>query len=174
MRWLAVLLVGIGCGGAAPDDTTNQQNGFGTPTVEVTVNGAHLGPAAPDSTSFVDLVNQYDQFGSLTRSTLNIFASSPAAMATCNLSADRYGEFVTSFGVGQWSLSGAGTGGTDDGTAEAIGSPTVSTTSGSFSCAGSNCAAVDVSLSYIDAGHAEGFFSGTMSGADVVCSFYLP
>ena len=174
MRLLFAFLVGIGCGGAAPGDTTNQQSGFGTPTVEVTVSGAHFGPAAPDSSSFVDLVNQYDQFGSLTRSTLNIFASSTAAMASCTLSADRYGEFVTSFGVGQWSLSGAGTGGTGDGTAEAIGSPTVSTNSGSFSCAGSNCGAVGVSLSYIDASHAEGFLSGTMSGADVVCSFYLP
>jgi hypothetical protein len=175
MRWAALffLLLASACGGAA-DDTSNQQSGYGTPTLEVTVNGAHSGPAAPDSVSYVDLVNQYDQFGSLTRSTLTVVASSTAAMASCQLSADRYGEFVTSFGVGQWSLSGAGSGGTDDGTAEAIGAPTVATSAGNFACTGSNCAAVTISLSYIDASHAEGFMSGTMSGADVVCSFYLP
>jgi hypothetical protein len=173
MRSMAFFLIAFGCGGT-PTDTSNQQTGFGTPTLEVTVSGAHFGPAAPDSGSFVDLINQYDQFGSLSRSTLNISTSSQSAMAACGLSADRYGEFVTSFGVGQWTLSGAGTGGTDDGTAEAIGAPTVATTSGNFSCTGSNCAAVTLQLSYIDAGHAEGFFAGTMSGADVVCSFYLP
>ena len=92
MRWLAVVLVGIGCGGVAPDDTTGttgQQSGFGTRTLEVTVSGAHFGPAAPDSSSFVDLINQYDEFGSLTRTTLNIFGTSAAAAVEIRVAARR-------------------------------------------------------------------------------------
>jgi hypothetical protein len=164
-------------GGTTSGGTTSA-GGFGVPTLEATVGGVHSGPSAPDNGSYVDLVNEYDSNGQLSRSTLQIVASSATANASCSLAADRYGTFVTSFGVGQYMLSGASTNGTDSGIAEALGSPTVTTAQGSFSCSGSDCDSVLVNLSWIDAGHTEGFFSGTLlstgGSADVVCSFYLP
>ena len=178
MRTL-LLLFAAGCGGlfgngGDSDGGSQQASGFGTPTLEVTVGGVHSGPAAPDGNSFVDLVNQYDSTGSLSRSSLQIIASSTAANASCSLAADRYGEFVTSFGAGTYTLSGSGLNGTPDGTAAPSGAPAAATSQGVFTCTGSACNGVALSLSWIDANHAEGFFSGTLSGADVVCAFYLP
>src|SRR5205085_5236007 len=101
-----------------------------------------------------DLVNEHDSTGSLTRSTLQIVASSSAAGAGCSLAADRFGQFVTSFGVGQYQLSASGLGDTPDGTATPTGAPVANTAQGIFSCSGSDCAGVGLSLSWLDAGHA--------------------
>jgi hypothetical protein len=181
MARLLLLLVCAGCGGLFGDNGdggttggTTGAAGFGMPTLEVTVNGVHSGPAAPDGNSFVDLVNQYDTTGSLSRSSLQIVGSSSAANASCSLAADRYGDFVSSFGVGQYQLSGSGLNGTPDGTATPVGAPAAATSQGVFSCTGSACNGVGLSLTWIDANHAEGFFSGNLSGASVICSFYLP
>lgn len=176
-RVLLVVVVPVlgACGGF--NDTGGdggEPNGFGTPTLEVTVNGVHSGPAAPDGNSFVDLINQYDSLGTLTRSSLQIAGSSTAAGASCSMFVERYGNFVSSFGVGQYSLSGSGLGGTGDGEAVPQGSPSAATSAGVFSCTGSACGGVGLGLSWLDASHAEGFFSGNLSGADVVCAFYLP
>jgi hypothetical protein len=175
LRFLVLLVPFAGCGGF--NDTSGdggETNGFGTPTLEVTVNGIHSGPAAPDGSSFVDLINQYDSSGTLTRSSLQIVATSTSANASCSMSVDRFGDFVSTFGVGQYSLSGSGLSGTGDGEAVPQGSPAASTSLGVFSCTGSACDGVGLGLSWLDASHAEGFFSGNLSGADVVCAFFLP
>ena len=174
-------LAGCGLFGNASDDGgtnsggTTVGSGFGMPTLEVTVNGAHSGPAAPDANSFVDLVNQYDSTtGALARSSLSIVVSSSGAGASCTLAADRFGQFVTSFGVGQYQLSASGLSDTPDGTATPTGAPAASTAQGVFTCNGSDCDGVGLSITWIDAVHTEGFFSGNLSGADVICAFYLP
>jgi hypothetical protein len=181
MNRLLVLFVALGggCGLFGNNSTSSTTGGttgstsFGTPTLEVTVNGVHSGPATPDGNSFVDMINEYEN-GSLSRSSLQIFASSTAADASCSLAVDRFGQFVTGFGVGTWTLSAEGANGTAGGTAEPQGAPSAATRQGVFSCTGSDCDGVGLTLSWIDAGHAEGFFSGTLSGASVLCSFYLP
>jgi hypothetical protein len=175
MRHLLPVFILASCGGTPnPNTNDNTQVGYGKPTLEVTVNGVHSGPAAPDGNSFFDYVNQYDSNGTLTRSSVQIVASSTAANASCSLAADRYGNFLTPFGVGQYSLGGSSVNGTGDGVAAPVGAPAAATSAGLFSCTGSACGAVGLSITWIDAGHAEGFFGGTMSGADVICSFYLP
>src|SRR3954453_21130573 len=144
-RALVISICAAGCGGLFGDGGTTGgttgggttgSGGFGMPALEVTVNGAHSGPAAPDANSFVDLVNQYDSTGNLTRSSLQIVASSSAANASCSLAADRYGDFVPSFGAGQYQLSGSGVSGTPDGTAAPAGAPAAATSLGVFSCTG--------------------------------------
>lgn len=179
MKQLLVATLFCGCGlfGGGTSSTSGGTTGsssFGTPTLELTVNGVHAGPAAPDANSYVDLVNEYDANGTLTRSTLQIFASAPAADASCSVAAYRFGQFVTSFGVGSYTLSAEGVNSTDGATAAPEGAPSAATAQGVFSCTGSDCDGAGVSLSWIDSTHAEGFFTGTLSGADILCSFYLP
>ncbi len=170
-RMVCLFLVAGGCFGPTDSSTTGGTTGsagFGMPTLEVTVNGVHY-IGAPDSGSHVDLINEYDSMGLLSRTSVNIVASSAAQGTACSLSVDRYGQFVTSFGVGQWTLSGASVTGTDDGVAEALTSPSISTTQGTYTCSGSDCAAVVLDFAAFDSAHAEGYF-----GADQICSFYLP
>jgi hypothetical protein len=162
-------------GGSTTGGGTTGSGGFGMPTLEVTVNGVHAGPAAPDASSYASLINNYDSTGDLTRSSLQIVVQSTSANASCQLFADRFGEFSSSFGVGNYALSGdSGISGTGAGEAVPQGSPAAATGLGVFSCSGSACDGVGLSLMALDAQHAEGFFSGNLSGASVVCAFYLP
>jgi hypothetical protein len=172
MRWL--LLLAVGCGGAVSPDDMMPQAGFGQPALEVTINGAHAGPSAPDSTSGVTLDDVRDSFGRVTQSSLRLVASSAATGASCSLAIDRFGDDVAPFGAGQYQLSGGSGTSTPPGTAATVSPPTAATVLGSVACNGDECATVGVNFSHLDADYVEGFFSGTLGGADVVCSFYLP
>src|SRR5262245_7661259 len=126
MRLAAILILLGGCGGLSPGSDDGGAAGFGMPTVEVTIGGAHAGPAAPDSSSGAWLSTGRDSAGRITQSTLQIVASSSAAGASCVLSVGRYGQDVLPIGIGAWELSSRTLSGSADGTVAPIGSPTAS------------------------------------------------
>ena len=168
--WLAL----GGCGGTGTYSDDGGVTGYGMPALEVTIGGVHAGPAAPDASSGVWLRSTRDSMGRVTQSTLQLVASSTAAGASCALSVARTGMDVFPVGVGAWELSSRTLSGSADGTVAPIGSPTASSALGSFSCSGNACDGAVLHIAWINPVHAEGFFGGVLSGAEVVCSFYLP
>ena len=161
--------------GSTPANT-NRQYGFGKPTLQVTVNGVHFGPAAPDSGSSASLVNVKDpSTGRIQQSIFRVSASAASVGALCILDAARAGDGVATIGAGPgyiFSLSGS------DGTVAPIEGEAVQIPQGTLQCAGSGCNGAGLQLTALDAQHAEGFFSGILVAnggtGDTVCSFYLP
>jgi hypothetical protein len=177
MKYSACVLLAAACGGAGgADGGPTGPTGFGTPTLEVTVNGVHSGPTAPDPTSSASLVDARDATtGRLQQSQFSLGASAQASGAACALTVQRYGDGVAPVDVGSWQIT-SGTGSASaDGEVAPLGAPSVTTAQGSWQC---NACGASLQLTHLDADHVEGFFSGTFDGAggaaDVVCSFYLP
>jgi hypothetical protein len=154
--------------------------GFGGPTVEITVDGQHLGPAAPDPGAGASLVDTRDPAsGAVTDSRFAATVASSSAGATCQLSFDRFGDGIPPIGVGYYQLSAEGATATADGTVAPVGGERLIGPADSWSCSGSACDGALLGITAIDAAHVEGYFSGTLASdrggptADVVCSFYL-
>src|SRR2546423_11161457 len=97
----AILLAGCfptaGAGGGSADGGLV---GFNVPTLELTVNGVHFGPSAPDPGAYADLVTMYDTTTGRAKGAsfrLNVNLGS----AGCALAFDRYGDGVV-FPAGQY------------------------------------------------------------------------
>ena len=177
----ATLLLVSGCGlfdSTTDGGGTTGASGFGQATLEVTVAGAHAGPATPDGTASASLVDSYDATtGQLAQSSFQLSASSASVGASCAMTLERYGATVP-LGVGTWQLLETTGTISEDGTAAPLGSPSVSTPGGSWQCSGDGCSDTALTIIAIDAAHVEGYFTGTFTGtsgdAAVVCSFYVP
>ncbi len=173
-----VLLALAGCGGLGPPGGF----GFGGPTVEITVGGVRVGPATPDSGSGAQLVNTYDsRSNARVGSRLTLQGSVASLGAACAMTVQRIGGAsapLTGISLGSYQVADDSTGQTADEAVDLVSGPTVTTRSGSFGCAGSECDGFALSLSILDSTLAEGYMSGTLhdgSGTPVavVCSFYL-
>ena len=154
--------------------------GFGSPTLELTVNGVHLGPSAADASSGASLLTTRDQTtGRAQQSNLSIAVSSAATGASCQLDFVRSGDDVTPFHTGGYQVSSASVfGATPDGIAQPVSGLSVGTPQGAASCAGSDCDGAVLYLNDLAMDHVQGSLSGTMQNAgvaaSVICSFYVP
>lgn len=175
----ALLLAGCNFGSTGGADGGGGY-GFGQPALQVTINGVQFGPAAPDATSYAELVTQRDGAGRVLQSTFTVAASASAVGAACNLVVQRFGSGATAIAALPYQLQVAGTNGTPDGTVAPIAGERVSVPQGTWQCTGSSCNGGTFNLSVLDASHAEGFLSGVfahtggVNDANVVCSFWLP
>jgi hypothetical protein len=173
-----VMAAAAGCGGMAPSSGSTGSYGFGTPTLEVTVNGVHFGPAAPNPGSAADLNTMRDALGASSGSTFSFSAS--AAGATCAGALQRFGMGAAPIVAAGYQLAAAAGDATPDGTVAPVGAQRATVSAGAWQCSGSLCDGGVLSLTHLDADHVEGFFSAGMQSetggpaADVVCSFYLP
>src|SRR4030095_6416627 len=80
--------------------------GFTSPTLEVTVNGVHLGPAAPDPGSSASLVNTRDPGSNrITDSQFHVSATSQVGGGGCQLAFDRFGDGIFPVGGGAWAVT---------------------------------------------------------------------
>jgi hypothetical protein len=182
----ALMLSGCGLFGNAAGDggtsSTPSQYGFGGPALEVTINGVHFGPAAPDPGSGVSLSTSRDGAGQIDQAILNINASSTAGGASIALGFQRYGTNIAGFtaGYGYTVAAGSGLNGSPDGTILTGGSETVAVADGTFQCTGSGCEGGALLLTVLQADHVEGSYSGNFDDTQgrgtvpVVCSFWLP
>lgn len=154
--------------------------GYGGPALEVTIDGIHLGPAAPDPGSSVSLIDTKNQLAQVTDSQLRILAGSTAAGATCQLGFERFGDGITPIRATFYTLGAVVGGGTPDGTVTPIGGERVIGPGDSWQCAGSSCDGGQLVINVVDSLHVEGYFAATLASdsrgqpASVVCSFYVP
>lgn len=153
-------------------------HGYSGPTLELTVNGVHFGPAAPDPGAAADLVTSRDPLtGRSTGASFRLAAS--IGSAGCALAFDRYGDGAT-LGAGQYTVASQQGATTLDGTVYPTTAERFSTPAGGASCSGSGCDGAALVLGAVDATHATGYFMGSIvadSGAgqaSVVCSFWVP
>jgi hypothetical protein len=174
-----VIAAAAGCGGTAPTSSgPTGSYGFGAPTLEVTVNGVHFGPAAPDPGSAADLNTVHDALGASSGSTFSFNAS--AAGAACAGTLQRFGAGAAPIVAAAYQLAAAAGDATPDGTVAPVGAQRAVVSAGAWQCAGSLCDGGVFSLTYLNADHVEGFLSAGMQSesggpaAEVVCSFYLP
>ena len=175
------LALGCGCG-LVPNNTSDGgggMNGYGRPTLLLTLNGVHVGPATPDPGSGAALATQRDGDGRVTQSTLRIAASSAASGAACQLAAFRSGADRASIGAGSYTLI-ASNSASADGVADPLDGEAVGVPQGAWRCTYGACNGAALAIQVLDATHIEGYFAGglasTNGGAVVsaVCSFYLP
>jgi hypothetical protein len=182
----AALALGTGCGifdlpdGGAGDGGT-QMNGFGKPTLELTVDGTHFGPAAPDVASGAQLVTTRDSFtGQASDCTFRVVVSTSSVGDACNLAFDRQGQDIDPIGPGGYQLSATTGSDTPQGTLAPIAGESIAIPQGNWFCAGNSCDGAALVISGMDTAHVEGYFSSTLqsnvggASAQVVCSFYLP
>ncbi len=165
-------------GGGVP---SGGANGYGKPTLEVTVGGVHFGPAAPDGASAAQLTTSYDQYSNQavdTRLIVNVSATSVGA--ACSLGIFRQGEDVAPFTTAGYRFSADSSGPTPDGMAVPISGEGVSVPQGGWSCSGDGCNGGALVITGLDEAHIEGYVGGTFVSnvggpyEDVVCAFYLP
>lgn len=172
-------LFGNGSSSSADGGSPTGGFGFSGPTLELTVNGMHIGPSALSSGA-ADLSSERDvTTGVLTQSTLRVSAAS-AAGAGCALVFQTFGERAGAFHVGAFQVATPTATGTPDGTVAANPGESVSAGGSSLTCAGSDCDGAVLQLTALAADHVEGSFSGNLldpggqgAGA-VVCSFWVP
>jgi hypothetical protein len=163
--------------GSSSSDGGSGAVGYSAPTLEVTVNGVHFGPAAPDPGAFADLVVTRDASGNAMGGSFRLGAS--VGSAGCALAFDRYGSGV-GLGVGMYLVQSMQGAVTADGTVYPTSGERIATPGGGAGCTGSGCDGAAFVLSAVDATHATGYFQGTVvadSGAgeaNVVCSFWVP
>lgn len=178
---LPCLLTCLGCGffdnWPTSDGGSAGGQGYGKPTLEVTVGGVHFGPATPGGGSAASLVNTRDeQTGRIVDSVFRVAASAPSVGATCSLNAQRFGDGVAP--IRQGSFQFMDNGGRQDGTIVPVEGESVVIPEGSWMCTGAECGSLV--LLTLDETHVEGYLSGAFqrasdgSWASVVCSFYLP
>jgi hypothetical protein len=187
---LCALVLASGCGlfgnGSTTDGGTStgdtNRNGFGVPTLELTINGVRFGPSAPAAGSVASVTSQRDASGVLQQTTFVVSAASSVSGASCSMSLVRFGNGIAGFrgGGAAYRVMSASASATPDGTVAPQGGESVSVPQGTWSCNGSDCDGGVLLLTTLAADHIEGAVSGTylnpLSGtdADVVCSFYLP
>jgi hypothetical protein len=182
MRGAAILLLLAGCfpsGASSPSGPGGARYGFTGPTLELTINGLHFGPAAPDSSSSGQLVTTRDATtGRVTQSTLRVHASSAQSGAVCDLVADRFGDDIAPLGVGTYMVTPVQGTATPDGTVSPVAGESVSVPQGSWQCGACDGAVFGVTALASD--HVDGYLSGTLdntagaAAATVVCSFSVP
>lgn len=175
-----VLLCSGGCfpPSGQSSDADGGQPGFMGPTLELTVNGVHFGPAVPDPGSAVDLINTRNALGGrVTGSSFRLAASVGAA--GCQLAFDRYGDGAA-LGVGQYRVQSIQGSSTANGTVYPTTAERIATPAGGASCTGTGCDGALLAITALDSSHMTGYFSGTVqadSGAGqaaAICSFWLP
>lgn len=154
--------------------------GFGGPTLQVTINGVHFGPAAPDAGSFATLVNARNQAGRIYQSHFQLQARSAAAKAVCAIDVQRFGDGVSTIGAGPW-IVGPGSGARSaDGEVDPVTGIGVQIPQGTWQCLGAACDGGAFVLNALDDKHAEGYVRGVYqnfqsgTAANVVCSFWVP
>lgn len=179
-RWL--LLGAVAAGGCFPAGADGAdgggQYGYSSPTLELTVNGVHFGPGAPDPGAGASLVTTRDATtGRITGASFRLAAS--LGSAGCQLAFDRYGDGAA-IRVGQYRVQSMQGAFTLDGTVYPTTAERIATPAGNAGCTGSGCDGAAFVLDALDATHASGYFSGTVqadSGAGqaaVICSFWVP
>jgi hypothetical protein len=154
-------------------------NGFGKPTVEVTIDSAHFGPATPDPGAVASLVDSLDSSGRVITSTFRVAASTGGA--ACSIAVQRFGnDGVAPIGALPYLIGAPGDTGTADGMVAPVEGEAVSAPQGSFNCTGNACNGVGFDIRYLAADHVEGWLSGTFASNDgssasqITCSFWLP
>jgi hypothetical protein len=157
--------------------------GPGAPSVEVTVDGTHVGPWTADATSYADLATTRDDAGQIVTTDLLIHVASAAGSnpaASCDLHFDRFGMNVPGFAAGITTLEAPVGDATSQGTTASVGPLSVVAGALTLQCNGSDCNGGILSISAMDANHVEGFVSGTFADpsdgqqSSTVCTFYVP
>jgi hypothetical protein len=126
--------------------------GPGAPSVQVTVDGTHVGPYAAAATAFADLTTTRDDFGRRIATGLKLHAE--GGIASCDLELSRYGPEVSPFSALPYRLE-------------------------TLTCSGGDCGGSLV-VTILDAMHVEGYLAATMADpsdgqrSSVVCTFYVP
>lgn len=174
----AILLAGCFPTGADSGSSDGGgQVGYTGPTLALTINGVHFGPAAPDPGAFVDLTTMRDgATGRVTGASFRLTAN--LGNAGCALAFDRYGDGAT-LGAGQYRVVSMQGGSTLDGTVYPTQAQRIATPAGGAGCTGTDCDGSVLVLSALDATHATGYFQGNVTAdsgagnAAVVCSFWL-
>jgi hypothetical protein len=181
---LMILLLLSGCsfldGGSSTNSSGGQnQYGFGVPTLELTINGVHFGPAAPDTVSTLEITETRDALtGRVDSASFHLHASSAKTGARCDFDLQKFGDGTAPITTGTLQLVVANGPNTADGSISPAGAPSVTVPQGSWSCG--SCTGAIFALSALDSQHAEGYLSGSFDStagagsASVVCSFYLP
>lgn len=175
--WIAIFLGGCFPTGSTGGSDGGTTVGFTGPTLEVTVNGVHFGPAAPDPGAFVDLVTVRDGGGKPTQSSFRLSAT--IGSAGCSLAFDTFGTNSFAIGPGQYTVESMQGGSTLSGTVYPTTAESFATPGGGASCTGSNCDGAAFVLTAIDAAHATGYFSGTIAAdsgvgsVPAICSFWI-
>jgi len=152
--------------------------GLGSPSLEVTVDGVHVGPAPATSAAFADLTITRDAGGRVVSTDLTIHPV--AANASCDLHFNRFGTSVLPFAAGATPLQAPVGASTADGTSAPVGALTVVAGNLTLQCFGSDCNGSVLSISVLDAAHIEGYLSGTLAdpsdgqASSAVCTFYVP
>jgi hypothetical protein len=185
MRRFALLLIVLGQAGCFPPSSSSSSGadagsyGYAAPTVELTVAGHHYGPAAPDSTSSAQLVTSRDPVtGRVTESTLRIHAAAAQGGATCDLTADRFGDGIPPIAVGIYQVESPTGASTPDGTVSPQAGEQVSSPQGAFRC--NACDGALFSVTALSPSRVDGFVSGTFDdpsggpSVQVTCSFAVP
>jgi hypothetical protein len=146
--------------------------------VEITVNGAHFGPAAGSGSA--SLVNTRDASGNVTAGHFSVSAS--VGGASCNLGFDRFGDSAA-IGVGQYTVRADVGSSTPSGIVYPTSGEEVllpAANGGSAHCSGDACDSAAFVISTADAAHVYGYWMGAVQSdqglgdASVVCTFYLP
>jgi hypothetical protein len=183
--WIGAL-VATGCifdnsGANNNNSNNNNQHGFGAPTVELTVDGVHLGPARADGSAAASLADTRDGLGTVVQSTFTVSASSSAAGADCGFTVQRYAPSGTTPIVAiAYQLATPTSDTTGDGTVAVTGTVRADGQGHSWACGGSDCDGAVLALDYLAADHVEGSLSAALATSDgssasqIVCAFYLP
>jgi hypothetical protein len=181
---LFLVLSGAGCGllPSAPDGGTKDARvyGFGKPTLEVTIGGAHFDPSAPDQGAGVSLADQTNADGQVTVSLLRLSATHGSGAAGCALVLQRAGQGILPNSAGPYTIGSGSSATTPDGELDPVGGEQVAASGSTFYCASSSCDGTQFYLSAFDASHAEGYVTGLFQDAStgdpttISCSFYLP
>jgi hypothetical protein len=175
---VAGVIFSAGCFPTGSSNSDGGSVGYSGPTLEVTVNGVHFGPAAPDSGAAASLTSTHDPAtGRSTGASFRLNAT--IGSAGCMLAFDRFGDGAT-LGAGQYQVASQQGSATLDGTVYPTTAERFSTPEGGAGCSGSGCDGALFVLGALDATHATGYFMGNIiadSGAgqaSVVCSFWIP
>ncbi len=178
----ALFILGLGCMGSdcfpTGGDTDAGYVGPGAPSVEVTVDGVHVGPAPALTGSYADLTAQHDQTGGV--ATTDLVVHAVAQNASCDLHFDRFGEGALPFSTGTTTLETPTGASTAQGTTAPVGPMTVVAGMLTLQCNGAMCDGGVLSITGLDAAHIEGFVSATFADPNdgqtsaTVCTFYVP
>jgi hypothetical protein len=155
----------------------------GSQTIEVTVDGTHVGPYAIDSSSYADLATSRDDAGQIVTTNLTIHAVSAAGSnpaAQCDLQFNRFGQNTIGFAAGVTTLEAPTGDATTQGTTAPVGALSVVAGALTLQCNGSDCNGGILSITLMDTLHIEGFVSGMFAdptdgqASSTVCTFYAP
>lgn len=152
--------------------------GAGAPSLEVTVDGVHVGPAPATVGAYADLTTTRDALGQLLSTNLVIHPM--AMMASCDIPVARFGAGVQPFRAAAYQLRTPLGDTTPEGTAAVQGGATVTAGALTLKCFGDGCNASVLAITVMDAAHVEGYLSGQLADPNdgqvstTVCSFYVP